>query len=87
MQYSGVLSRMLDAARSRVIFDTTNPPRIATNTKMTVDTLNTYNSQKKMKSLFRFFTIGKSDRSARSDRNKIQFLGIITIYNLNVSVM
>ena len=30
-------------------------------------------------SQFEFFMIGKSDRSVRSDRNKIQFLRIITI--------
>ena len=41
MQYSGVPLRMFEAARSTVILDTTNPPKIATNTQMTVATLNT----------------------------------------------
>ena len=34
--------------------------------------------------LFGFLTIGKCDRSVRSDRNRIQFLRIITIQDLNV---
>ena len=34
-----------------------------------------------------FFAIGKSDRSIRSNRNKIQFLRIITIKNLKVRVI
>ena len=35
---------------------------------------------------FGFFTIGKSDRSVRSDRNKMQFLRIFTMFNLKVRV-
>ena len=35
----------------------------------------------------RIFTIGKSDISVRSDRNKMNFLRKITIENLNVKVI